>query len=166
MKWRNRTYRLRFGGLAEEIVDSKKNVESKPSISNIESAPQIMAASPQSAAADQIKSTNLASFNTAFINSKSTTFNQSHKRTSSHSINSSSFNNNKMGFNGSHYGSNSDLHRGSQASLSGTTTRSHHQQHHSISSPITSAGLLHPSNSSMTLIDLNGTSKPPDLKII
>jgi hypothetical protein len=109
----------------------------------------------------------IASFNSTFINSKSTTFNQSHKRTNSHSLNSTSFNNNisRPSLTNLH-GSNSDLHKiPSQSSLSATTAvRSQHHHHHSISTHPT---LLHTSNSTAALIDLSGNgSKSPDLKII
>ncbi len=108
----------------------------------------------------------IASFNSTFINSKSTTFNQSHKRTNSHSLNSTSFNNNisRPSLTNLH-GSSSDLLKiPSQSSLSATTAVRSHHHHHSIS---THPMLLHTSNSTAALIDLSGNgSKSPDLKII
>ena len=49
VKWRNGTYRLKYGGLAEEVIDSKSEKEKKKStLNDIElTAPQIRTTSPQ-----------------------------------------------------------------------------------------------------------------------
>lgn len=156
VKWRNGKYRLKYGGLAEEIIE--KTTESQ-SIKNIESPPpQIRTVSPQMNT--NRKSLNLASFNSTY-SSKSSNLNQSHKRTNSHTLNMSYNSNNGLDSH-PYFGSNSDLHK----NTSSGNIRSHHQHHHSISNPITSSSLLHPSSSTTALIDFNGTTKSPDLKIV
>lgn len=167
VKWRNGRYRLRYGGLAEEIIESNK----QPGSSSIQNSLQDVeknANTTQNNSLNSIDSTsrknlNLASFNSIYTSSHQkspTSLNQSHKRTNSHTLNLN-YNNNSasqssLGHTGS--GSNSDLHK---ANNSNGPIRSHHVHHHSISNPI------HQSNSTAALIDLtiSPLAKSPDKEL-
>lgn len=142
VKWRNGKYRLLYGGLAEEIIETTKNEQKiKVELDNIELAKPKHQISPNASR----KSLNLASFNSTFINSQSSKLNQSHKRTNSYSLNSNSFNKSPEA---THYhGSSSDLHK-LQISPTNKKIRSHHQHHHSISSPISPSTFQSSTNSS------------------
>ncbi len=65
VKWRNGRYRLRWGGYAEEIIDKNKEIEmSEKNLGNVESAPQVIAATTSSTTniASKKSLTNLGNF--------------------------------------------------------------------------------------------------------
>lgn len=164
VKWRNGRYRLKYGGLAEEIIEPNKPGSNNSSLdveknTNILDSPTAQSRNPSAQLNNTAsrKNLNLASFNSIYTSSKSSGTNQSHKRTNSHTLNlnySASQNSlNKDGISYGHFGSNSDLHNSNNAPI-----RSHHVHHHSISNPI------HQSNSTAALIDLSISplAKSPD----
>ena len=174
VKWRDGKYRLKWGGLAEEIIEADKSTSSASSVSSVSSKklPSNNGGSGeviQPAVINKYSSNSSLNtspgINTVLSPDTVKNLHMSHKRTNSYTVmmNSSSKSNQSL------LNSNSDIESSPSQPLlanysSGSPSkpfghRAHHQHHHSISSPI-SFQSIHLPNSSID------DSKFTDLKIV
>jgi hypothetical protein len=134
VKWRNGKYRLRYGGLAEEIIDNS-NKQCKSTNDHVHTLKMSKSNSSLISSKNEIKESNsaknLITFNSSqaslLLHSTASTSSNQHKRTNSYSMMMSS-NQAELKRSNEFFSSNSDLNKQ-------TINRSHHQHHHSISGP-------------------------------